>query len=54
MTDMKWAEGEPNDDGVSGEDCAVIRPTDEAWNDVPCELQVRAVCKKPVPPMLHF
>ena len=52
--EVNWAAGEPNNYEESEEDCAVIQPTDEAWNDIQCEDQVRAVCRKPVPPMLHF
>ena len=42
-----WHEGEPNDSGEAGEDCAVFYAGDESarWNDVFCEEHAGAVCE---------
>ncbi|XP_077981880.1 echinoidin-like [Glandiceps talaboti] len=42
----KWADGEPND--YNGhEDCAVHSHSNKMWNDIPCDLMMAFVCKKP-------
>ncbi|KAB2901385.1 MAG: hypothetical protein F9K40_08570 [Kofleriaceae bacterium] len=46
-----WLDGEPNDEGDEGEDCAVLlarfdpAPHAGRWNDVPCSLERAYVCE---------
>jgi hypothetical protein len=48
-----WRDGEPNDAGSAGEDCAVLiaradaRAHEGRWNDVRCELERAYVCEWP-------
>ncbi|XP_071797960.1 mannose-binding protein A-like [Asterias amurensis] len=48
-----WLRVEPNDYGISGEDCGVAYPGGISWADIPCSNYVHAVCKKPVA-VLHL
>ncbi|XP_071797950.1 hepatic lectin-like [Asterias amurensis] len=48
-----WADGEPNNDKGTLEDCAKYATSREGWNDVPCSGLLLTVCKKPAP-SLHF
>ncbi len=43
-----WGGGEPNDYGA-GEDCAQLR-SDGAWNDLPCDAGLGALCEAPCDP----
>ncbi|MDP2305619.1 MAG: MopE-related protein [Pseudomonadota bacterium] len=42
-----WGEGEPNDVGASGEDCANASNFDGAgsWNDYPCDQELPFICE---------
>ena len=48
-----WADGEPNNDKGTLEDCAKYTASRKGWNDVPCSGLLLTVCKKPAP-SLHF
>ncbi|CAL8295452.1 unnamed protein product [Arctogadus glacialis] len=48
LVDSFWHNGEPNDQGSSGEDCAGIYPgvnPFSAWNDVPCTHPLKWICE---------
>jgi len=42
-----WAAGQP--DNYLGENCVELRALDDAWNDVPCTSDKRALCERPLP-----
>lgn len=44
-----WADGEPNDGGMSGEDCAILINTGDragSWDDRPCGVALPFVCER--------
>uniref|UniRef100_A0A668A7B0 C-type lectin domain-containing protein n=1 Tax=Myripristis murdjan TaxID=586833 RepID=A0A668A7B0_9TELE len=43
-----WAEGQPDDYGGK-EDCGVLRPVYDGWNDFPCSLGRPWICEKKTP-----
>ncbi|XP_071807955.1 perlucin-like protein [Asterias amurensis] len=47
-----WEPGEPN--GHSTEPCGEIVRGSGKWNDNRCDLSYLAICKRPVPAMLHL
>ena len=42
----KWANGQPSDSGIGGEDCAEMRYGRSAWNDENCENWYHYICKR--------
>ncbi|XP_067371894.1 CD209 antigen-like protein C [Channa argus] len=49
LTLTNWDEGEPNDNGASGEDCAEINFQKRyRWNDLSCEVSLQWICEKKV------
>lgn len=40
-----WRDGEPNDVGPGGEDCATWGPGDGRWNDLPCDRLAPSICR---------
>jgi hypothetical protein len=44
-----WADGEPNNGGTNGEDCAILINSDTragSWDDRPCEVALPYVCER--------
>ncbi|XP_033733775.1 C-type lectin domain family 4 member E-like [Pecten maximus] len=43
-----WNVGEPNQHLGTPENCAEIKTDNGKWNDVPCDIVMRFICKRPV------
>ncbi|XP_069119234.1 lectin BRA-3-like [Argopecten irradians] len=47
-TYTNWNEGEPNQHLDTPENCAEMKISNGKWNDIPCDIVMRYVCKLPV------
>ncbi|XP_060075433.1 perlucin-like protein [Ylistrum balloti] len=43
-----WNDGEPNQHLGTPENCAEIDTRSGRWNDIPCDIVMRFICKRPI------